>query len=39
MTCPDIEQLSAAMDRLYGAQINPTIPQAGECQCIGFVAR
>ena len=25
MTCPDIEQLSAAMDRLYGAQINLTI--------------
>lgn len=38
MTCPDIEQLSAAMDRLYGAQINPTIRKRAECQCIGFVA-
>ena len=38
MSCPDIEQLSAAMDRLYGAQINPTIRKRAECQCIGFVA-
>ena len=38
MSCPDIEQLSAAMDQLYGAQINPTIRKRAECQCIGFVA-
>ena len=38
MRCPDMEQLSAAMDRLYGAQINPTIRKRAECQCIGFVA-
>ena len=38
MSCPDIQQLSAAMDRLYGAQINPTIRKRAECQCIGFVA-
>ena len=38
ISCPDIEQLSAAMDRLYGAQINPTIRKRAECQCIGFVA-
>ena len=35
---PDMEQLSAAMDQLYGAQINPTIRKRAECQCIGFVA-
>ena len=29
MSCPDIEQLSAAMDQLYGAQINPHHPQSG----------
>ena len=38
MRCPDIQQLSAAMDQLYGAQINPTIRKRAECQCIGFVA-
>ena len=38
MSCPDIQQLSAAMDQLYGAQINPTIRKRAECQCIGFVA-
>ena len=35
--CPDMEQLSAAMDRLYGAQISPTVRKRGETQCIGFV--
>ena len=29
MRCPDMEQLAAAMDRLYGAQIMPHHPQAG----------
>ena len=38
MRYPDIQQLSAAMDQLYGAQINPTIRKRAECQCIGFVA-
>ena len=38
MSCPDIQQLSAAMDRLYGAQISPTIRKRGETQCLGFVA-
>ena len=26
------------MDRLYGAQISPTIRKRGETQCLGFVA-
>ena len=38
MRCPDMEQLAAAMDRLYGAQISPTIRKRGETQCLGFVA-
>ena len=37
MRCPDMEQLSAAMDRLYGAQISPTVRKRGETQCVGFV--
>lgn len=36
--CPDMEQLSAAMDRLYGAQIDYTVRKKGERQCVGFVA-
>lgn len=35
---PDMEQLSAAMDRLYGAQIDYTVRKKGERQCVGFVA-
>ena len=38
MGCPDMERLSAAMDRLYGAQIDPTVRKKGERQCVGFVA-
>ena len=38
MRCPDMIQLSAAMDRLYGAQIDFTIRKKSETQCIGFVA-
>ena len=38
MRCPDMEQLSAAMDRLYGAQIDYTVRKKGETQCVGFVA-
>ena len=30
MGCPDMEQLSAAMDRLYGAQIDYTVRKKGE---------
>ena len=37
MRCPDMEQLSAAMDCLYGAQISPTVRKRGETQCVGFV--
>ena len=36
--CPDMEQLNAAMDRLYGAQIDYTVRKKGERQCVGFVA-
>lgn len=35
---PDMEKLSAAMDRLYGAQIDYTVRKKGERQCVGFVA-
>lgn len=38
MRCPDMEQLSAAMDRLYGAQVDYTVRKKGETQCIGFTA-
>ena len=36
--CPDMESLSAALDTLYGAQIDYTVRKKGERQCIGFVA-
>lgn len=36
--CPDMERLSAAMDRLYGAQMDDTVRKKGETQCVGFVA-
>ena len=35
---PDMESLSAALDTLYGAQIDYTVRKKGERQCIGFVA-
>lgn len=38
MRCPDMESLSAALDTLYGAQIDYTIRKKGERQCVGFVA-
>ena len=38
MRCPDMERLSAALDTLYGAQIDYTVGKKGERQCIGFVA-
>lgn len=34
---PDMEQLSAATDRLYGASLGPTVRQRGESQCISFL--
>ena len=37
MRYPDMEQLSAAMDHLYGAQISPAVRKRGETQCVGFV--
>lgn len=36
--CPDMESLSAALDTLYGAQIDYTVRKKGERQCVGFVA-
>jgi predicted Zn-dependent peptidase len=38
MRYPDMESLSAAMDQLYGAQIDYTVRKKGETQCVGFVA-
>ena len=36
--CPDMESLSAALDTLYGANIDYTIRKKGERQCVGFAA-
>jgi len=38
MRCPDMESLAAALDRLYGAQIDYTVRKKGENQCVGFTA-
>ena len=38
MGCPNMEKLSAVMDRLYGAQIDYTVRKKAERQCVGFVA-
>ena len=38
MRCPDMESLSAALDTLYGANIDYTIRKKGERQCVGFAA-
>lgn len=35
---PDLEALSAQLDRLYGASVEYTIRKKGENQCVGFVA-
>lgn len=35
---PDMESLSAALDTLYGAQIDYTVRKKGERQCVGFVS-
>lgn len=33
---PNIQQLSAATDELYGASLGPAVRQRGESQCVGF---
>ena len=33
---PDMESISAALDDLYGARVEPVIRKKGELQCIGF---
>ena len=38
MRCPDMESLSAALDTLYGANIDYTVRKKGERQCVGFAA-
>lgn len=38
MRCPNMESLSAELDKLYGAQIDNVVRKKGERQCIGFVA-
>lgn len=35
---PDMETLSAALDELYGARIEPVVRKKGEIQCVGFYA-
>lgn len=35
---PDMEQLSAAMDTLYGATVDSIVRKKGERQCVGFAA-
>ncbi len=34
---PDMEQLSAATDALYGASLGPAVRQRGESQCVSFL--
>ncbi len=38
VTCPDMGQLSARLDKLYGARIDATVRKKAEIQCAGFVA-
>lgn len=33
---PDMERFSAALDRLYGAQVESVVRKKGEVQCVGF---
>ncbi len=35
---PDMESISAVLDELYGAKIEPTVRKIGETQCVGFMA-
>ena len=36
--CPDMETLSAALDKLYGGSIEPMVRKKGETQAVGFAA-
>lgn len=35
---PDMEAISARLDELYGAAIEPVVRRVGEIQCVGFYA-
>ena len=35
---PDMEQISAALDELYGGAVEPVVRKKGETQCVGFAA-
>ncbi len=37
VSCPDMESLSARLDRLYGARLDCTVRKKAENQCVGFV--
>lgn len=37
-SCPDQEQLAAALDEMYGGAIEPLVGKRGEGHCFGFVA-
>jgi predicted Zn-dependent peptidase len=37
-SCPDQEQLAAALDDLYGGVIEPVVTKRGETHCFGFAA-
>jgi len=35
---PDMEQIAAALDELYGARVEPLVRKKGELHCVGFYA-
>ena len=37
-SCPDLDAVSARLDELYGARIEPAVRKKGEVQCLGFWA-
>lgn len=37
-SCPDQEQLAAALDEMYGGVVEPLVGKRGEIHCFGFVA-
>lgn len=37
-SCPDLDAVSARLDELYGARIEPAVRKKGEIQCLGFWA-
>ena len=37
-SCPDQEQLAAALDEMYGGAVEPLVGKRGEVHCFGFVA-